>query len=78
MREYRDRARTSSDPPQTAAEEIPRYMTLAERYGLGDDMNIGGPSNAEETIEQEYQAYVTAVRSTFIDILKFWEVRFFI
>ncbi len=78
MREYRDRARTSSDPPQTAAEEIPRYMTLAERYGLGDDMNIGGPSNAEETIEQEYQAYVTVVRSTFIDILKFWEVRFFI
>jgi len=53
-------------------------MTLAERYGLGDDMNIGGPSDTDQTIEQEYQAYVTAVRSSFTDILKFWEVRFFI
>jgi len=52
-------------------------MSLAERYGLGIDMNIGGLDETEQTVDQEYQAYITAVLSS-IDILKFWEITNFI
>jgi len=59
-------------PPPSA----PAYMSLAEKYGM-TDMHIGGASGAaEQTIEQEYQAYITApLSSSATDILKFWEVR---
>ena len=61
----------------TSRGEMPRYMSLAERYGLGIDMNIGGLDETEQTVDQEYQAYITAVLSS-IDILKFWEITNFI
>jgi hypothetical protein len=75
MREYREKAGTETpfEPPPTVTEERPRFMMLAQRYGLSDDMNIGGSNETEQTLEQEYQAYVTATRSA-VDILKFWEV----
>jgi hypothetical protein len=49
-------------------------MSLAAQYGL-EDMTIGASDTQERSIEQEYQAYITASLSpTNIDILKFWEV----
>jgi len=38
-------------------------------------MDIGGSNETQQTIEQEYQAYVTApLLSKQTDVLKFWEV----
>jgi hypothetical protein len=50
-------------------------MSLAEVYGL-KDMQIGASDDVEgQTVEQEFQAYVTAALSKpGADILKFWEV----
>jgi hypothetical protein len=55
--------------------ELPAYMTLDDQYGLmDDDLAIGGTTTGQ-TVEQEFQAYVTAPLSPpNIDILKFWEV----
>jgi hypothetical protein len=54
--------------------EIPRYMRLAEQYGLSD-MVIGESHRNEQMVVQEYQAYITAPSSPRdVDILKFWEV----
>ena len=50
-------------------------MGLANKYGLCS-MSISDPSDPQmQTIEQEYQGYVTAPLSSTTDILKFWEVR---
>ena len=56
------------------ARTVPRYMSLAREYNL-PDMTIGGPDPQEQTIEQEYQAYITARLSPQnVSILVFWEV----
>ena len=51
------------------------YMSLAEAYGL-KDMQIGASDDIEgQSVEQEFQAYVTtALSKPGTDILKFWEV----
>ena len=51
------------------------YMSLAEAYGL-KDMQIGVSGDVEgQTMEQEFQAYVTAALSKpGTNSLKFWEV----
>ena len=83
MLEYREKATTTNDEepriPDNRANsgdvgEI--YMDLAAQYGLGDDMTISDPGdNRQQTIQEEYQAYVTAPRSSkAVDPLKFWEV----
>jgi hypothetical protein len=56
--------------------EVPKYMSLAAQYGLEDDMNFNDNSGQDEqTVDQEYQAYVMAQCSPKgTDILKFWEV----
>ena len=49
-------------------------MGLADKYGLRG-MSISDPSDPQaQTIEQEYQSYVTAPLSSTADILKFLEV----
>lgn len=76
MIEYRGRA--TSVPPEgpapgpAAGGDVPAYMSLAEKYGLHDmDVNSGVD---EQTIEQEYQAYITSPLSPkTTDIVKFWE-----
>jgi hypothetical protein len=86
MAQYRQSAPSQSSagsarttPIASAAPRVPSatpaYMSLAEKYGM-TDMLIADPSNVEErTIEQEYQAYITAPLSPpTTDILKFWEV----
>jgi hypothetical protein len=84
MVEYRQKAAiaalaaTESAAPVSeatvASGEMPKYMSLAAQYGL-EDMDIGASNSPEQTIEQEYQAYITAPLSPkSMDILKFWEV----
>ena len=56
------------------AGEMEKYYTLAAEYTLDDDLDIGGSGGDEQTIEQEYQAYITApLSSKTISILRFWE-----
>ena len=68
-------ATTDSSLLRTAAalSHIP-IMGLADKYGL-HDMSISNPSDPQmQTIEQEYQGYVTVPLFSTTDILKFWEV----
>ena len=55
--------------------QAPAYTTLAEMYSL-DDMYFSTPDIVEEqSLEQEYQAYVTAPLSLArTDTLRIWEV----
>jgi hypothetical protein len=83
MLEYRKNAtvattgKEQSAAPSASGESstAPQYMSLGDQYGLGDEMEIGGSGTDDQTIEQEYQSYVTAALSPkTINILKFWEV----
>ena len=79
MSEYRKKAAANQDEEplsqQDPTYEAPKYMSLAAQYGLLDDMDIGDLGQNERTIDQEYQAYVTAPCSPKnTDPLKFWEV----
>jgi hypothetical protein len=80
MAKYCERARdagaassTVTDP--TNSTTIPAYASLAEQYRL-TDMQFGTPEDVDEqTLEQEYQSYITAALSKQgTDMLKFWEV----
>jgi hypothetical protein len=79
MEEYREKAaeessQTDSDSAGTT-KDTPMYMTLAHQYGIADEMEIGESSETTQSIEQEYQAYITSPLSPKnVDILKFWEV----
>jgi hypothetical protein len=86
MRDYRKIAATNNeeveDPlipdSRTYSEGIGEaYMELAAQYGLPNDMIIGNPCETQQqTVDQEYQAYVTAPCSPKdVKPLKFWEVR---
>lgn len=81
MTDYRKNA-TDKEPAIAGTPEkrrdhgnLPSYMSLAAKYGLGDEMTPGNSDNNKQTLDQEYQAYATAPcsPSTF-DSLKFWEV----
>jgi hypothetical protein len=83
MLEYCEKAGAEGESALTTAVpgvgtgEMPKYMSLAHQYGYDDDdmdFGHGGSNDAEQTVEQEYQAYVTAPLSKDPDILKFWEV----
>jgi hypothetical protein len=82
MHEYREKAAARNNEgrsSQTAeadlgTRETERFMSLAAQYGL-DDMDIGESGANEQTIDQEYRAYITAPLSPkTINILRFWEV----
>lgn len=54
--------------------DIPTYMSLASQYELEDEMEIGQDDNVQ-SVEQEFQAYVTgALTPRAVDIVKYWEV----
>ena len=54
--------------------EIDKYALIAAEFGM-DDMEISESRRNEQSLEQEYQAYITALLlSKTINILKFWEV----
>lgn len=62
-----------ADPDEGA---LPAYMSLAAHYDLEDDMTIGASDAQKQTVEQEYQAYITTafLSPKDVSILKFWEV----
>ena len=83
MREYRERAiaesaREPSVPahmlvPSAAA--APAFMHLYSKYGFSDaDMQIGASGPNEQSVDEEYCAYVKGPHAGNVDILKFWEV----
>jgi len=84
MTEYRARAtaiesdrRLVGPPSSLALEEPPAFMSLAKQYGLTDeDFDASEPDDhGVQTIEQEYQAYITApICAKGTPIIKWWEV----
>lgn len=84
MVEYRERAdavtanlgQPAPVPALSGDSNTPAFMTLAAQYGLDeDDMGLGNNNSNQQTIEQEYQAYITSTLSNgAVDIIKFWEV----
>jgi hypothetical protein len=78
MTDYRDAAADNQPASPFQApntEDLPAYMKLGVQYGLEDEMDIGNPSVSQQTIEQEYQAYITAaLTAKSVPILTFWEV----
>jgi len=78
MAEYREWAKdagtVSSMLPNLTATRTPTYGSLAEEYRL-TDMQFVTPEDVEgQTLEQEYQSYVTGLSKPGTDMLKFWEV----
>jgi hypothetical protein len=81
MLKYREKAHIPNEVSYfsetlPSAKDVPAYMSLAAQYGIDNDMDFGNSGQDEQqTIDQEYQAYVTASCSPKgTDILKFWEV----
>jgi hypothetical protein len=87
MTEYRERARAravadgvSAPPPVghnvVQSNQAPSLDSLMRDYGLTNEMDITACENAnEQTIEQEFQSFVTAPLSPKgTSTLKFWEV----
>ena len=80
MAEYRVQAKARA-PASTVVTPIksvvaPAYTHLARKYGLAD-MRLGTSQDSEaQTLEQEYQSYITVPLSIEgADMLRFWEVR---
>jgi hypothetical protein len=79
MTEYRARITTTpfatNSTPKTPKKSTPNYFGIRARYGLDDDMNIGSQGGKEQSVEAEYNSYVSApLAHPSTDILKFWEV----
>jgi hypothetical protein len=77
MTDYRKNATEEPTPENPAGDrgKMPSYMSLAANYGLQKDMIIGNSDNSKQTVDQEYQAYVTAPCSPgSVDPLRYWEV----
>lgn len=63
MLEYRTNATTTAEEHSTSTatdEQLLRYTSLAEQCGIFDEMDIGDNTTHNQTVEQEYQAYITA------------------
>ena len=79
MAEYRERAkaRAPASTVVTPVESVaaPAYTHLVQKYGLAD-MRLGASRDSEaQTLEQEYQSYITAPLSVEgTDMLRFWKV----
>jgi hypothetical protein len=69
------RVNTVDHPRGLGHGDKPAFARLYHDYRLDIDMEIGSPSTSIQSVEQEYQAYITGMRSDpAVDILKFWEV----
>lgn len=81
MNEYRTRLGINSEPTSQNDSinnlgKKPGFMSLAEVYGLPDDMMLGSGRQQVQSVNQEYFDYVSALLSApSVDILKFWEAR---
>jgi hypothetical protein len=84
MLEYRKRNEKGlvqtpqAGPANPGTGDMEKYMTIAAKYWI-NDMDIGVSGGIEQTVEQEYQAYITAPLSLRnVIILNFWEVGDFV
>lgn len=78
MAEYRERIKARAPASAIVTVEptvAPAYTHLARKYGLAD-MRLGASRDRDaQTLEQEYQSYITAPLSPEgTDTLRFWEV----
>ena len=65
---------TAPNPVQS--NQVPAYFTLAEDYGLPQDMYFATSNNSDQTVEEEFSSYVSGSLSLQgTNMLKFWEVR---
>jgi hypothetical protein len=80
MLEYREKnkkegpVQTPADAADLGTGKMEKYMAIAAQFGV-NDMDIGDSRESDQTVDQEYQAYITAPLSPkTVDVLKFWEV----
>jgi hypothetical protein len=82
MGQYREKGTPSEHAEQPALNTVRSPVSnlygghdLDLQYGIQMEMGIGATDEIVQTVEQEYQAYVTGALSCGnVDILKFWEV----
>ena len=81
MAEYRKQAKDAGtissmviNLPNLTATHVTTYGSLAEEYRLTDMQFVTLEDVKGQTMEQEYQSYVTALSKLGTDMLKFWEV----
>jgi hypothetical protein len=79
MKEYRDRSKTHNElmsllSSQPSSSQPEKWQTLDQQYGLEDMYKLEREVDTQ-TLEQEYQLYVTAALSKLTTILvKYWNV----
>jgi hypothetical protein len=82
MAQYREKGATSEDAERSGQNIVRSPVSnlyggrdLDLQYGIQMEMGIEGTDEIVQTVEQEYQAYITGALSRGgVDILKFWEV----
>jgi hypothetical protein len=81
MAEYREKSADSEDEERPVQDthcgsnHVPRHMSLAAIYHIEEEMETGDDDEDAQTVEQEYQAYITgALSAKTVDVLKYWEV----
>jgi hypothetical protein len=79
MKEYQDHSKTHNElisllSSQPSSSQPEKWQTLDQQYGLEDMYKLEGEVDTQ-TLEQEYQSYVTAALSKLTTILvKYWNV----
>jgi len=81
MKEYRGRSKGTRDGLASSSSSQPsnnppeKWQTLDQQYGLKDMYELEGEEDTQ-TLEQEYQSYVTttALSKPGTDIVKYWDV----
>lgn len=79
MLEYRQRAPNAEpsipEGPAHPGDQEDPFMTLASQYGLAVEMTIGASVSNEQTVDEEYRAYVTTQCSPpMTNTVQFWGV----
>lgn len=75
MEEYRKLPDVPGSPLRNRPQREPdAYEDIARQYGLVDMMFDALPSQPVRSINEEYQAYLTAPPPLSNDIIQFWEV----
>jgi hypothetical protein len=79
LQEYRDRRTPRSTVLPDASVSSEQWQDLDEQYGLDDMFDDAVEVSSQQTLEEEYAAYVNAPLSLKgTQMLPYWEVRHFI
>jgi hypothetical protein len=77
MREYRDRRSPRVTVVSAKSVSSEQWEDLDEQYGLDDMFDDAGEPTQQQTLEEEYAAYVNAPLSLKgTQMLPYWEVRY--